>query len=130
MIVVCTVLAVALVATLLAALRRGRSYISFDLFGDATGFRFTAESGGERRVMGDEIALPADGGVRLAVRSPVRGRIRILLDGETAREERDANASELVADRRGVYRVEVYLDQLGAPLMENPWIVSNPIYVR
>lgn len=117
-------------ATLLAALRSGRSYISFDLFGDATGFRFTAESGGERRVMGDEIALPTGGGVRLAVRSPVKARLRILRDGETVREERDSNACEVVADRRGVYRVEVYLDRLGAPLTENPWIVSNPIYVR
>ena len=30
---------------------------------------------------------------------------------------------------RGVYRVEVYLPQLGAA-GQQPWIISNPIYVR
>lgn len=117
-------------ATLLSALRRGRSFIAFDLFGDATGFRFTAEAGGARYTMGDEISLAERGEVRLAVRSPVKARIRVLRDGETAREERDAASLEVTVGERGVYRVEVYLDQLGAPLTENPWVVSNPIYVR
>ncbi|HYN85273.1 MAG TPA: CehA/McbA family metallohydrolase [Pyrinomonadaceae bacterium] len=117
-------------ATLLSALRRGRSFIAFDLFGDASGFRFTAEAGGARYVMGDEVALAGRGEVRLAVRSPVEARIRLLRDGETVREERDAAALEMTARERGVYRVEVYLDGLGAPLTESPWVVSNPIYVR
>ena len=34
------------------------------------------------------------------------------------------------AERAGVYRVEVYLDQLGPLLEGKPWIVSNPIFVR
>ena len=32
--------------------------------------------------------------------------------------------------RGGVYRVEVYLDQLGSLLDGKPWIISNPIFVR
>jgi hypothetical protein len=31
---------------------------------------------------------------------------------------------------RGVYRVEVYLPQLGKPVGDKPWIISNPIYVK
>jgi hypothetical protein len=30
----------------------------------------------------------------------------------------------------GVYRVEVYRDDLGPPFDKIPWIISNPIYVR
>lgn len=117
-------------AALLSALGRGRSYISFDLFGDGTGFRFTAERGAERKTMGDEIVLSEGGELRLVVHSPIKGRIRILRDGQSAFEDRDAATSELVVKERGVYRVEVYLDGLGEPLTESPWIISNPIYVR
>ena len=45
-------------------------------------------------------------------------------------EERDATHKELTVHEKGVYRVEVYLDQLGKPLNAAPWIISNPIYVR
>jgi hypothetical protein len=42
----------------------------------------------------------------------------------------DSARAELNVDRAGVYRVEVYLDQLGPLLEGKPWIVSNPIFVR
>ncbi|HVF57069.1 MAG TPA: hypothetical protein VM934_13020 [Pyrinomonadaceae bacterium] len=116
--------------TLLSALRLGHSFISFDLFSDADGFRFTAESASERRLMGDEIALPEAGGVRLGAATPLKARIVFLRDGQVIHEERETRGKELVVDRRGVYRVEVYLDQLGGRLKERPWIISNPIYVR
>jgi hypothetical protein len=29
----------------------------------------------------------------------------------------------------GAYRVEVFLDSLGKPFAQMPWITSNPIYV-
>jgi len=34
------------------------------------------------------------------------------------------------ADGPGVYRVEVYREDLGEPFSKMPWIMSNPIYVR
>jgi hypothetical protein len=37
---------------------------------------------------------------------------------------------EYVAKERGSYRVEAYLPQLGKPVGDQPWIISNPIYVR
>lgn len=114
--------------TLLASLARGHTYIAFDLFCEASGFRFTAETDTEKRLMGDEIALGA--GVRLKVVAPVRSRMRILRDGQMIDEAKDTTQRELTVNERGVYRVEVYLDQLGKPLGEQPWIISNPIYVR
>jgi hypothetical protein len=115
--------------TLLDALRRGHSFIAFDLLCDASGFRFGAESASERRVMGDEIAL-APGGVRLSVNVPVEGRVVFYRDGQVVHEERDATRKELMVDRKGVYRVEVYLDALSGFIGERPWVISNPIYVR
>ncbi|MDQ3745781.1 MAG: hypothetical protein M3444_15500 [Acidobacteriota bacterium] len=116
--------------TLLGAFRRGHSYFAFDLFGDASGFRFTADNGTDRRVMGDEIATGADGRVRLSVRSPVKCRTLFFRDGRAVREVKDSAEAELTAEGAGVYRVEVYLDQLGGLLEGKPWIVSNPIFVR
>ena len=116
--------------SLLAALRAGRSFIAFDLFGDANGFRFTADNGGERRTMGEEIQLPASGAIKLIVHLPVRCRTVFFRDGQLAAEVKDASLAEFSADRKGVYRVEVYLDQLGGLLDGKPWIISNPIFVR
>jgi hypothetical protein len=117
-------------ATLLDALRRGRSFIAFDLFGDATGFRFHAENSSERKTMGDEIALADGGEVRLKVTTPVKSRVVFMRDGETVHEERDAASVEFPVNAKGVYRVEVYLDRLQDFIGDRPWIISNPIYVR
>ncbi len=116
--------------SLLAALRAGRGFIAFDLFGDATGFRFTADNGTERRTLGEEIQLPTGGAVKLNARSPVKCRTVFFRDGQPAAEVKDSALAEFSADRKGVYRVEVYLDQLGSLLDGKPWIISNPIFVR
>jgi hypothetical protein len=49
----------------------------------------------------------------------------ILKDG-TVWVDETGNAKEVAVTERGVYRVEVYLPQVG----NLPWIISNPIYVR
>lgn len=116
--------------SLLKALRGGHSYFAFDLFGDSTGFRFDADNGTDRRVMGDEIAPGPDGRVRLSVRSPVKCRTLFFKNGQVVKEVKDSAEAELIAEGAGVYRVEVYLDQLGSILEGKPWIVSNPIFVR
>lgn len=113
---------------LLAALASGHCYISFDIFSDATGFTYTAENRREKKIIGDEIAL--EDGVRLSVGVPVKSRIVLIKDGQTLREFADTASAEFSATERGIYRVEVYLDQLGSSLKTNPWIISNPIYIR
>jgi hypothetical protein len=117
-------------AGLLDALRAGHSFFAFDLFGDSTGFRFTAENGTDRRVMGDEIRLPPLGAVKLTASTPVKCRTVFFRDGQALREVKDSARAELTVERAGAYRVEVYLDQLGPLLEGRPWIVSNPIFVR
>ncbi|HVF87710.1 MAG TPA: hypothetical protein VM866_08970 [Pyrinomonadaceae bacterium] len=115
--------------TVLSSLAQGHCFISFDIFGDAGGFRFTAENGIEKKIMGDEIKI-SDGGVRLSVRTPVKSRMVFFRNGEMFHEEREVFDKELLVGERGVYRVEVYLNQLGKPLSNQPWIITNPIYVR
>jgi hypothetical protein len=107
-------------SSLMEAVRAGHCYIGFDFLGDASGFVFEADNG---KIQGDEISL--DAGTRLRVRSPVPGRIVILKDGSVWVDE-TGNGKEIAVTERGVYRVEVYLPQVG----NLPWIISNPIYVR
>jgi hypothetical protein len=114
--------------TLLAGIKSGHCYIAFDIFGDATGFTFTADNNLGRRIMGDEIELLD--GVRLLVTTPVKSHVRLLKDGQVIRDEDGAAQKEFPVKERGVYRVEVYLTQLGSLVKDKPWIISNPIYVR
>lgn len=116
--------------SLLRALRAGHSFIAFDLFGDPSGFRFTADNGSDRRIQGDEIALPPGGVVRLTAHSPLKCRMLFFKDGEVFREEKDTSRAVLTVEGTGVYRVELYLDQLGSLLAGKPWVISNPVYVR
>lgn len=114
--------------SLLVALASGHSYIAFDLLCDATGFDFIAENGVDKKMMGDEIELKD--GVRLTVATPVRSRVLLIKDGQTIREESGTTKKDFSVTEKGVYRVEAYLDQLPQPLSQQPWIISNPIYVR
>ncbi len=113
---------------LLNAIAAGNCFIGYDIFGDTSGFRYTAQDGDESRIMGDLITLEDE--VRLNVKLPVPGRIVLLKDGAPVQEATNVRTLEFVAKERGVYRVEAYLPQLGKPAGEQPWIISNPIYVR
>ena len=110
--------------TLMEAIRAGHCFIGFDFLGESTGFAFEAEHGSERKTQGDEISLKPD--TRLKVQSPVPARILILKDGISWVDESGIASKEVAISERGVYRVEIYLPQLGNRL----WILSNPIYVR
>jgi len=115
-------------ATLLGALGAGHCFIGFDLFGDTSGFRFSASNGSEKRIQGDEIGLQKE--VSLTVSTPVTSRIVLLKDGKPIRDETGINQKDFVINEKGSYRVEVYLPQLPKPVGDQPWIISNPIYVR
>jgi len=45
-------------------------------------------------------------------------------------DETGVKEKDIAVVEAGVYRVEVYLPQLGKPFSEQPWIISNPIYIR
>ena len=127
------------------ALRRGHAYVGFDVLGDTSGFRFWAEqsssslqpptvTGGtdlgrvERRIMGDVVAFAA-GGTLLAT-TPVVSRMVVFRNGAKFAEFPGATEFSLNITETGTYRVEAYLDRLGEPFDDAPWIMSNPIYVR
>lgn len=114
-------------ASLLEAVRAGHCFIGFDFLSDSSGFTFEAENPGERKIQGDEIRLAKE--TRLRVRTPIASRIVVFKDGAVFLDESGVDAKELVIPERGVYRVEVYLPQLQM-VAEQPWIISNPIYVR
>jgi len=115
-------------ASVLEALRAGHAFIGFDFLGDSSGFSFTAESQNDSRIQGDEIALQAD--TRLIIKTPLASRVKLFRDGNLIADENGVTVKELPVAERGVYRVEVYLPQLGKLAADKPWIISNPIYVR
>jgi len=106
---------------LLEAIRAGHCFIGFDFLGDTSGFSFETGNG---KIQGDEIQL--NGEMRLRVRSPVSGRIVIFKDGAVLSDDTGISTKEVTVTERGVYRAEIYLPQL----VNAPWIISNPIYVR
>jgi hypothetical protein len=113
-------------ANLLQALKAGHSFIGFDLFGDTSGFRF--ESINPAGIQGDEVAFQKD--LRLRINLPVAGRIVVFKDGVALLDEAGITTKEFSVGAKGVYRVEAYLPQLGKPAGDQPWIISNPIYVK
>ena len=112
----------------LDAIEAGHCFIGFDFLGDTGGFSFTAESGGNQKTQGDEMTLAPD--TRLKIRTPVSSRVLLFKDGNVISDETGVTSKEFPATERGVYRVEVYLPQLGNLVADKPWIISNPIYVR
>lgn len=114
--------------SLLQALRAGHCFIGFDFLSDTSGFVFAAEQPGMLSIQGDEVSLQPK--TRLKVRSPLPSRMVILKDGAVFVDERGVTDKEVLITESGVYRVEVYLEQLGELVARKPWIISNPIYVR
>ncbi len=113
---------------LLEAISAGNCFIGYDIFGDTSGFRFGAQDTNETRIMGDEITFDRE--VRLTASVPVAARIVLLKDGTVIKDDYGVNRMEFVAKERGSYRVEVYPSQLPPPVRDQPWIISNPIYIR
>jgi hypothetical protein len=114
--------------TLRGAIAAGHCFIGFDLFSDSTGFRFTGADANENRIQGDEITLESE--VRLNVSTPIPGRMVLLRDGREVQSATELTMKEFTVTERGSYRVEIYLPQLPGRVGENPWILSNPIYVK
>jgi hypothetical protein len=113
-------------ASLLEAIALGHCYVSFDIFADAKGFSFSA-AGAERKILGDEIDFAS--GLSLKAAAPLNSRFALFKEGTMIDQKSGVNV-DFPITATGVYRVEVYLDSLPAPVKGQPWIISNPIYVR
>ncbi|MFN2531548.1 MAG: hypothetical protein ABR555_09650 [Pyrinomonadaceae bacterium] len=110
--------------SLINALKAGHCFIGFDIFGDTSGFSFS----GDNKIQGDEIELQPH--TTLKVEVPVSSHVILFKDGAVFADESAVTFKEFPVSARGVYRVEVYLPQLGGRLANQPWIISNPIWVR
>ena len=111
--------------SLLEAISLGHCYISFDIFGDPTGFDFRVAQ--SDKMMGDELSLASP--ITLTAKSPLPTRFVLLKDGNASAQASGLSA-EFPISSPGAYRVEAYLDSLPSPAAGKPWVISNPIYVR
>lgn len=109
---------------LLKAIGRGNSWVGYDMAGRTDEFRFTVQ-GAKIGVIGDEI--PFGMGATLQIRTPARGRIRVIRHGVVVADvERESNLTYIPTEP-GAYRVECLIPYEGR---ERGWIYSNPIYLR
>lgn len=106
------------------ALRGGSCFVAYDGIADATGFRFTADTGGCTATVGEEIVL--DDEVALEVTSPLKAELRILRHGRVVCSTRGKRLRYVTAEG-GVYRVEAHRRYL---FKRRGWVFTNPIYVR
>lgn len=114
--------------TFLEALAAGHCFIGFDLFGNSSEFEFVGQSGDKFAIQGDEI--PAQSAVRLTVAVPLASRVVLFKDGQPISDETGITRWDYSVTEKGSYRVEAYLSQLPGAVSSQPWIISNPIYVR
>ncbi|HUR96450.1 MAG TPA: hypothetical protein VMZ26_00150 [Pyrinomonadaceae bacterium] len=123
--------------TLLEAIRSGSYWIGFDALGDTTGFRFQLDEASVGGVLPWReyphliLNVPPRTNVpeyRLGV--PSEMSVRVYRNGEIFPLDIVAGIYSKQRFEPGVYRVEVYRDDLGPPFDKIPWIISNPIYVR
>lgn len=110
-------------AAVLAALRRGRSYIGLDALAPADAFSFTVhDPGGRHWTMGESVTSVPGLVARAGGLMPRGARIVLVRDGRPVHESVDRLEEPLPGP--GVYRVEVRV--AGWPV---PWILTNPIAV-
>lgn len=111
--------------SLLEAISLGHCYVSFDIFSDPTGFDFRVTQ--TNQIMGDETTFNAP--IELSATAALPSRL-VLLHNGVAVGESSGTFARFPISGPGVYRIEVYLDSLPAPVKGQPWIISNPVYIR
>ncbi|NLG85067.1 MAG: hypothetical protein GX493_10780 [Firmicutes bacterium] len=111
------------IGLILAALRRGSSFVANDLRRPARGFRFRAEGRDGDFGMGSVVPAASIGWLLVELPSP--GYTVLLRDGQPVRTA-FGRGLVLEAPPPGLYRVEVYHDAKA----KRGWIFSNPIRLR
>jgi hypothetical protein len=114
--------------TLLAAIKAGHCYIAFDLFANPEGFFYRIGNEKASAISGETIKF--DNGLSMRVDLPLQATIKVFRGGQLVHAAENVEALDLPVTEPGIYRVEIYLPQLGSFVAAKPWIISNPIYVR
>ncbi len=114
--------------SILEAVRKGRTYLSFDFLGDAIGFRMgygpPDAAPDSLAILGDEAVFKSDS--VLAVDAPAEGQIRIFRNGVVWRIGEGKSVRGPLPGP-GIYRAEVH--RHAADGLWRLWIFSAPIYV-
>ncbi|MCA8942931.1 MAG: hypothetical protein KDB80_10265 [Planctomycetes bacterium] len=106
--------------SIVEAFRAGRSYVSFDVFGEGSGFDFRAMDADGVHVLG--ATVDASESLRLLVRTPSVARIELWRDGEIV-ERHEGTEFEFDRPEPGIYRVEARTPR------DTPWLFSGSIRV-
>lgn len=102
------------------SLEKGLCFIANDYHADSKGFRFFAESGKKIYLMGETINTVEK--TKLKVFLPVqKAEIKLIRNGKTL-DSIENNEAEFIINKKGVYRVEIYLNK-------KAWIFSNHIRI-
>lgn len=108
------------------AIRQGRCCTTYSIWGDPTGFEFTAKRGKTEVVMGESISKS---GLPVTLRAKIPGADTT--DCRVYRYDKLILSTHrtkvlITAGKPGAYRLEVDRHKGGRTI---PWIISNPIYV-
>ncbi len=107
------------------AVRQGNAFVSFDLIGNARGFRFSAHGQSASAVMGGSLRLGQNVTFQAVARE--HGHIKLIRHGKVVAESTGRENLMYVARQGGAYRVEVWRSYKGKSRL---WILSNPIYIE
>ncbi|MBW8010134.1 MAG: hypothetical protein FVQ83_02675 [Chloroflexi bacterium] len=110
---------------ILDALRRGNTFVGYDLLASTRGFRFNVHSLDGISCMGDEVLL--DKGVTLQIRLPQPEETYLIKDGKLIKRLTNRKTYSYNVTEPGVFRVEAFKNFRGR---RRGWIYSNPIYIR
>jgi predicted metal-dependent phosphoesterase TrpH len=105
------------------ALRRGSSFIGYDLPASTRGFRFIIENEENEYFSGDTVKLKS--GATVKVNLPESAIIRLIHNGHLLIEQKNSDRLAYTITEPGYYRVECltyFINQWRG------WIYSNPIY--
>jgi predicted metal-dependent phosphoesterase TrpH len=112
-------------AVIYEALRKGSSFIGYDLPAPTHGFRFIIDNDENEYHLGDVFSINDGATARISL--PENANIRLIHNGKIISEQKNTNRLTYSISQPGVYRVECSLFFLGE---ERGWIYSNPIYVK
>jgi hypothetical protein len=113
----------------LSALHEGRFYNAVDSAAQATGFRFWAQKGQKRVLMGETSLNDSQTNLHIQADFPFAHEILLIHNGKKIL----ASAEKKIVYQPmqpGFYRVEVYLKERTPMRKDIPWILSNPIFFR
>lgn len=111
--------------TVVEALRKGSSYICFEMLGNPEGFAFYAENESGRFPPGSTTGRDSV----LKMTSPFPVLFRIIWEGNTFKELKGTSFTVPV-ELKGFYRLEVYLVDPPYMIEGKPWIITNPVFVE